>query len=92
MLTSLGDLVNGALQVIVDFINLIIGSIPNPDPFGPMIEGMSSGEVVDNGLVFYWLDAFGGVDFVTTAVAVWVGAMIASAVFAFIYWIVKALP
>lgn len=87
----LGDAVNGVLQVIADFINLIINVLPNPDPFPEMIEGMGGNTAADLGFARYWLDAFIGVDVAVGMLAAWAAVMVAGAVFAVIYWVVKAI-
>lgn len=88
---ALGDAVNGILQVITDFINLVISVVPNPDPFPQMIENMPDETALDMGMVWYWLDAFAGVDTSTAILAAWAGVMVLSGVFAVIYWVVKAI-
>lgn len=88
---ALGDAVNGVLQVITDFINLIIEVVPNPDPFPEIIEDLPDSAAADMGFTFYWADSFFGVDMCVNIISAWVAMMIASAVFAFIYWVVKAI-
>lgn len=87
----LGDAVNGVLQVIADFINLIIDVLPNPDPFPDIIENMSVSTTADIGFAYYWLDAFVGVDYSTGLIIAWVTLMVASSVFAVVYWVIKAI-
>lgn len=88
---ALGNAVNGILQVITDFINLVISVVPNPDPFPEMIESMPDSAALDMGFVWYWLDAFAGVDVCTGILAAWAGVMVLSGVFAVIYWVIKAI-
>lgn len=88
---ALGDAVNGIIQVVVDFINLIIEILPNPDPFNEMIENMPDEAAFDLGFTRYWLDAFIGIDVATGMLAAFAAVMIAGAVFAVVYWIVKAI-
>lgn len=89
--TALGDALNGVLQVITDFLNLIISVLPNPDPFAGLIEQMEPETAADMGFAFYWLDAFIGVDAATGILAAWAAVMVASAGFAVVYWVVKAV-
>lgn len=88
---ALGDALNGVLQVMVDFINVVIEHVPNPDPFPEIIENLPDSSAADMGFAFYWADAFFGVDVSVGILTAWVGLMVASAVFAFIYWVVKAI-
>lgn len=87
----LGAAVNGVLQVITDFINLIIDVLPNPDPFPAMIEQLPTETAVDMGFVWYWLDALVGVETTTGILMAWAALMIGAAVFAVVYWVVKAI-
>lgn len=87
----LGDAINGVLQVIADFINLIIEVIPNPDPFPEMIDEMSVSTTADIGFAHYWINSFIGVDYATGVIIAWAALMVASCVFAVIYWVVKAI-
>lgn len=87
----LGAAVNGILQVIADFINLIIDIIPNPDPFADMVDNLPESAAVDMGFVWYWIDALIGVDVSVGMIAAWAAVMIAGAVFAVVYWVVKAI-
>lgn len=87
----LGDAVNGVLQVIADFINLIIEILPNPDPFPEMIGDMSVSTTAEIGFSHYWLDAFVGVDFSAGVLIAWATLMVASSVFAVVYWVIKAI-
>lgn len=87
----LGDAVNGVLQVIADFINLIISIIPNPDPFPEMIDNLGGSTAADLGFARYWLDAFIGIDAAVIMLSAWAAVMVAGAVFAVIYWVVKAI-
>lgn len=88
---KLGEAVNGILQVITDFLNLIIDVLPNPDPFPELIENMPDSAAFDMGFGWYWLDAFCGIETSTMIIGVWVGVMIAGAAFAAVYWVVKAI-
>lgn len=88
---ALGAAVNGVLQVITDFINLIINVVPNPDPFPEMIDNLPEQSAVDMGFVWYWLDAAVGVETTSTILGVWAALMIGASVFAVIYWVVKAV-
>lgn len=87
----LGSAVGGVLQVLADFINLIIEILPNPDPFPQMIEDMSVDTAANLGFARYWLDAFAGIEATSMMLGIWATLMIASAVFAVIYWVVKAI-
>lgn len=87
----LGDAVNGILQVVTDFLNLVIEVLPNPDPFPALIEQLPDSTASDMGFAWYWLDAFCGVEVSTTIIGIWVGLMIAGAAFAAVYWVVKAI-
>lgn len=89
--TALGQALNGVLQVITDFVNLVIEMLPNPDPFPEIIENLPDSTTADMGFAFYWADSFFGIDVCTTIISAWVAMMIASAVFAFVYWVVKAI-
>lgn len=87
----LGDAVNGVLQVIADFINLIIEIVPNPDPFPELIANLNGTTAANMSFGWYWLDAFVGVEFGSMVIGIWGTLMIASSVFAVIYWVVKAI-
>lgn len=91
VVSALGDAVNGVLQVITDFLNLVISVLPNPDPFPELIEGMPDSAAADMGFVRYWLDAFIGIDYATGVLMAWSAVMVAGAVFAVVYWVVKAI-
>lgn len=88
---ALGSAVNGVLQVITDFINLIIGILPNPDPFPAIIEGLDVGNVSGAGMAYYWLDAAVGVEFAVGVIGSWAALMVASSVFAVVYWVIKSV-
>lgn len=87
----LGDAVNGVLQVVADFLNLVISIVPNPDPFPEIIEGMSADTGADMGFAVYWLNNAVDVNAVSALIAAWAGLMVASCVFAVIYWVVKSI-
>lgn len=88
---SLGDLLGGGLQVIADFINVIIGVLPNPDPFPAMIEEMAwvQGDVWS--VSFFWLDSAISIDFFVSVMLVYTGLLISSAVFALVWALIKGL-
>lgn len=88
---KLGDAVNGVVQVIVSFLNVVIEALPNPDPFPEIIQGMDVSDASGLGFGFYWIDAFFGVDTCTGLIAAWCGLMIASAIFAAVYYAVKQI-
>lgn len=88
---ALGDAVNGVLQVITDFINLIIEVVPNPDPFPEIIENLPESTTANMGFAWYWIDTFCGVQTCTTILAAWAALMVAGAVFTVVYWVVKAI-
>lgn len=87
--TSLGDLVNGVMQTIVSFLNVVIEAIPNPDPFPQIIQNMDASTAGNMGFAFYWLDAFFGVNTCVSILAAWAGMMVASVVFAAVYMAIK---
>lgn len=88
---ALGSAVNGVLQVIADFINLIISVLPNPDPFPAIVEELDVSNVGGVGMAHYWLDAFVGVDFAVGVIGAWATLMVASSVFAVVYWVIKSI-
>ena len=77
---ALGDAVNGVLQVITDFINLIIDVVPNPDPFPEIIENLPESATANMGFAWYWIDTFCGVQVCTNILAAWAALMIARTV------------
>lgn len=81
----IGAALNGAIQVFTDFINLIIVSVPNPDPFPEVIENMPVDLVIDMGYVWYWLDCLVGIDGAVQLLDLFLVLWIASLVFAAIY-------
>lgn len=81
----LGAALNGAIQVFTDFINLIIVTVPNPDPFPAVIEEMPVEMVIDMGYVWYWIDCFVGIDAAVQLLDLFIVLWIASLVFAVIY-------
>lgn len=88
---ALGNAVNGVLQVIADFINLIISIVPNPDPFPGIVEGLEVSDADWLGYVGYWLDAAIDITFASGVLSSWIALMIASSVFAVIFWVIKAI-
>lgn len=89
--TILGDALNGVFQVVVDFVNLIISLVPNPDPFPALIASMPDAWLYEYGFAVYWIDNLVGVSFMEDALNVWATMMVAGAVFAGIYWGIKAI-
>lgn len=81
----LGAALNGAIQVFTDFINLIIVTVPNPDPFPQVIEEMPVDLVIDMGYVWYWIDCFVGIDGAIQILDLFVVLWLASLTFAVIY-------
>lgn len=85
LFTVIGSAINGVMQVFTDFMNLVIDTLPNPDPFPEIIAGMDDATVIDKGFVLYWLDQFIGVSnaemLLTTLTVLW----IASLAFAVVY-------
>lgn len=88
---ALGDAVNGILQVIADFINLIIDILPNPDPFPEIINGLTAETAANLGFARFWIDAFIGIDNALMIIGAWAVLMGGAAVFAVVYWVVKAI-
>lgn len=88
---ALGNAINGVLQVVTDFLNLIISVLPNPDPFPEIIESMSADTAANMGFANYWLGALVDVNAAAGIISAWAGLMVASVVFAVVYWVVKAI-
>lgn len=87
----LGNAVNGVLQVIADFLNLLITVLPNPDPFPEIIESLDTDTLADMGFASYWLDKFCPLEVAQWIVAGWLACLVASGLFAVVYWVVKAI-
>lgn len=89
---SLGDLFGGALQVVTNILNFLIDVLPNPDPFPGMIEEISwvNGNVWSMG--FYWMDTIFDMNFLVQILLFYAGVMAISALFAFIWMLVRSLP
>lgn len=81
----LGAAVNGVLQVITDFINLIIEVVPNPDPFPEIIANMPDQLTLDVGMALYWLDAFVGIHEANMLITLFVTGWMLSLIFALIF-------
>lgn len=81
----LGAAVNGVLQVVTDFLNLIIETVPNPDPFPEIIANMPDQLTLDVGMALYWLDAFVGVQEANLVISLFVTLWVASLIFALIF-------
>lgn len=89
--TKLGDVIGGVLQVIVDFFNVIIDALPNPDPFPAIIDSIGQQNASSFGFAGYWLDCSVGIDFASIVLTGWAALMIASAVFAVVYFVLKTV-
>lgn len=89
--TAIGYAVNGVLQVLTDFINLIIEVVPNPDPFQQMIDEMPDSVAIDWGFPLYWIDAFIGVEEAGIAISTYIAMLTFTAIFAFLYFVIKAI-
>lgn len=87
----LGDALNGLFQVVVDFFNLLVSVIPNPDPFPEMINNMPDGALYDFGFAAYWLDVFIGIEFMRNGLTVFFAMLIAALVFTFVFSTLKML-
>ena len=87
----IGDVIGGALQTLVGLLNALINALPNPDPFPEIIEDMDTESLVNMGFVTYWLDAFVGIDFAVVFLGAFTALLIASIVFAGVYFAVKAV-
>lgn len=89
--TVIGDAVNGALQVVTDFLNVLIEVVPNPDPFSEMIDSMPDSVAIDWGFALYWIDNFIGVNEAGAAITVYIAFLAFTAIFAFLYFMVKGI-
>lgn len=88
---KLGDVINGVIQAVISFLNVVIDTIPNPDPFPVIIQNLDVSTAGNLGFGFYWLDTFVGIDTTMLIITAWVGLMVASAVFAAVYTVTKNL-
>ena len=91
VLEAIGTAINGALQVLVDVLNLIIQVVPNPDPFPELIANMPTEVAVDWGFTLYWIDTFIGVEEASIAIGTYISFLLFTAIFAFIYWFAKGV-
>lgn len=89
--SAIGSAIGGVLQVLVDFLNLIIEVLPNPDPFPALVESVAVEPSGFTATAFYWLDCFVGVDFGVGVITAWATLMVGSVVFAAVYWVVKTI-
>lgn len=87
----LGNAVNGLLQVIADFVQLLADTLPNPDPFPQIVEELPVDALAGQYWAWHWVDVFVGVDYATGVIGAWAGLMVASVMFAVVYWVVKAV-
>lgn len=89
--TVIGDAINGVLQVLVDFVNVIIEVVPNPDPFQEMIDNMPDSVAIDWGFALYWIDSFIGVEEAGIAIMTYLSLLAMTAIFAFLYFMIKVI-
>lgn len=89
--TSIGDAINGALQAIVGFLNVVIAALPNPDPFPTIIDSLDPDTAANLAFGYFWIDSFFGIDVCILILNLWISLMINAAIFAFVYFIVKVI-
>lgn len=82
---NIGQALNGAIQVLCDFLNLIASLVPNPDPFRQVVTNLGNEQLGDVGFYMYWLDCFIGVDRAAELLDMFFLLWTASLVFALIY-------
>lgn len=85
----LGSIINGAIQVFTDFLNLIIDIVPNPDPFPEMIANMPDRVILDHGFFLYWVEQLIGVTEANMLIVNFMVLWVASLTFALVYKVSK---